>query len=110
MGVASAPVTDWKYYDTVYTERFMGTPQDNEEGYEAGSVFKRVHGLQGKPLLLAHGTGDDNVHFQNSVMLINSLIADSNQDFDVAICAWRCLTTCCSYLPSQFATSRTCCC
>lgn len=57
VGVSSAPVTDWKYYDTIYTERFMGTPEDNPDGYDAGSVFARVHGLQGKPVLLAHGTG-----------------------------------------------------
>ena len=57
VGVSSAPVTDWKYYDTIYTERFMGTPEDNPDGYDAGSVFTRVHGLQDKPVLLAHGTG-----------------------------------------------------
>ena len=85
IGVSSAPVTDWKYYDTIYTERFMGMPEDNPTGYDSSSVFSHVNGLQGKPVLLAHGTGDDNVHFQNSVMLINALIADSNQDFDVAI-------------------------
>jgi len=85
VGVSSAPVTDWKYYDTIYTERYMGTPQDNAEGYRTGSVFQRVATLKEKKLLLAHGTGDDNVHFQNSVELINAMIADGNQDFDVAI-------------------------
>lgn len=85
LGIAGGGVYDWRMYDSIYTERYMGTPQDNAEGYRTGSVFQRVATLKEKKLLLAHGTGDDNVHFQNSVELINAMIADGNQDFDVAI-------------------------
>ncbi len=77
MGVSDAPVTDWKLYDTIYTERYMGRPQDNAEGYKNSSPVNQAAGLKGK-LMLAHGTGDDNVHFANSVALLNALI-DSGQ-------------------------------
>jgi dipeptidyl-peptidase-4 len=72
-GVAVAPVTDWRQYDTIYTERYMGTPQENPEGYRAGSPVTYAGQLQGK-LLLCHGTGDDNVHFANTTELIQKLI------------------------------------
>jgi len=72
LGVAGAPVTDWKLYDSVYTERYMGLPADNPAGYESSSVLKAAKNLSGK-LLLLHGTLDDNVHPQNSVMLIDAL-------------------------------------
>jgi len=65
-GVAVAPVTDWRLYDSTYTERYMGTPEENPEGYMGGSVLEAVAGLQ-DPLLIIHGTGDDNVHFQNTL-------------------------------------------
>lgn len=60
-----------RYYDTIYTERYMGTPADNHDGYDSGSVFDRIANLRQKRLLLVHGTGDDNVHFQNSVELVS---------------------------------------
>ncbi len=71
-GISVAPVTSWKLYDTIYTERFMRTPRENPEGYEAGSPLNHVDGLTGE-LLLVHGTHDDNVHFQNSVQLLTAL-------------------------------------
>jgi dipeptidyl-peptidase-4 len=72
-GVSDAPVTDWKLYDTIYTERYMGRPQDNPEGYKNSSPVNQAANLKGK-LMLVHGTGDDNVHFANSVELLNALI------------------------------------
>jgi dipeptidyl-peptidase 4 len=72
-GVSIAPVTDWHLYDTAYTERYMGRPQDNPEGYRNSSPVNHVGGLQGS-LLLAHSTGDDNVHFANTAELLNDLI------------------------------------
>jgi dipeptidyl-peptidase 4 len=72
-GVADAPVSDWKLYDTIYTERYMGRPQDNSDGYKNSSPVNQASQLKGK-LMLAHGTGDDNVHFANSTELINMLI------------------------------------
>ena len=65
-------MTDWSLYDSVYTERYMGLPADNKAGYEASSVVKAAANLSGR-LLLLHGTLDDNVHPQNSVMLIDAL-------------------------------------
>jgi dipeptidyl-peptidase-4 len=72
LGIAGAPVTDWRLYDSVYTERYMGLPKDNAAGYDASSVLKAAKDLHGR-LLLLHGTLDDNVHPQNSVMLIDAL-------------------------------------
>ncbi len=80
-GVAIAPVTDWRFYDTVYTERFMRTPQQNIEGYDNGSALKLAANMQGN-LLLIHGTADDNVHFQNSVEYARALIKE-NKHFDM---------------------------
>ncbi len=80
-GVAIAPVTDWRFYDTVYTERFMRTPQQNNEGYINGSALTLAGDLQGR-LLLIHGTADDNVHFQNSVEYSRALIKE-NKHFDM---------------------------
>ncbi|HLF46259.1 MAG TPA: DPP IV N-terminal domain-containing protein [Chitinophagaceae bacterium] len=71
-GVANASVTDWQFYDTHYTERYMDTPQENPEGYKATSVMTYADKLKGK-LRIVHGTSDDNVHMQNSMMLINKL-------------------------------------
>jgi dipeptidyl-peptidase-4 len=72
-GVAVAPVTDWRYYDTIYTERYMKRPQDNEEGYDKTSHAKRAADLHGR-LMMVHGTYDDNVHPQNSWSFTNELI------------------------------------
>jgi dipeptidyl-peptidase-4 len=77
--IAVAPVTHWKYYDTIYTERYNGLPQLNPEGYDAGSPLTHVAGMRGN-LLLVHGTGDDNVHYQNTEALINALV-DRNKQF-----------------------------
>lgn len=73
VGISSAPVTDWRLYDTIYTERYMDTPQDNPEGYDAGSVLKAASNFRGK-LLLIHGTMDNNVHMQNSIKMIEELV------------------------------------
>ncbi len=72
-GMSVAPVPDQRYYDTIYQERYMGTPQDNPEGYRRGSPITYAENLKGN-LLLVHGTGDDNVHYQGSEALINRLI------------------------------------
>jgi dipeptidyl-peptidase-4 len=78
-GVVVSPVTHWSLYDNVYTERFNGLPDQNRAGYDRGSPLTYVNGLRGN-LLLVHGSGDDNVHFQNSEMLINALVA-ANKPF-----------------------------
>lgn len=72
-GMSVAPVTNHRLYNSIYQERYMGLPQDNVEGYEKGSPVTFAHQLKGN-LLLVHGTGDDNVHYQNTEMLINELI------------------------------------
>lgn len=71
-GISVAPVSDWRLYDTIYTERFMWTPQDNPAGYAQSAVTTHVAGMTAR-LLLVYGTGDDNVHPQNSVQLANAL-------------------------------------
>ena len=73
-GVSNAPVTDWDGYDTCYTERFMGTPRDNPEGYRDSSVLTRADRLQGA-LLIIHGMLDENVHFRHTARLTTALIA-----------------------------------
>jgi dipeptidyl-peptidase-4 len=72
-GFAGAPVTDWRQYDTIYTERYMGTPQENPEGYRDSSPVNFASRLEGQ-LLIAHATGDDNVHFANTVEFAESLV------------------------------------
>lgn len=81
VGVASAPVTDWRNYDTIYTERYMRTPQENEEGYDLGSALPYAKNLKGK-LLLIHGSVDNNVHPGNTIQLIEELIKEGKQ-FDL---------------------------
>lgn len=83
MGVAVAPVTNWRFYDSAYTERFMRKPQDNADGYDTNSPLNNVAGLKGK-LLLVHGSSDDNVHFQNSMMLVDELVK-KNKQFEMQI-------------------------
>jgi dipeptidyl-peptidase-4 len=73
VGFAGGPVTDWRYYDSIYTERYLGLPQKNEKGYQDSSPVKYAAQLKGK-LLIAHGTGDDNVHYANTLSVINALI------------------------------------
>lgn len=79
--VAVAPVTHWKYYDNIYTERYNGLPQDNAAGYDKGSPLSYVDQMRGR-LLLVHGSGDDNVHYQNSEALVNALVR-ANKPFDM---------------------------
>lgn len=76
--IAVAPVTSWRFYDTIYTERFMQTPQMNPEGYEKGAPLTYAGQIKGD-YLLVHGTGDDNVHFQNAVEMVDALV---QQDVD----------------------------
>lgn len=77
-GIAVAAVTDWNYYDTIYGERFMRTPQENADGYRKSSAFTRVDNLHGS-LLLVHGTADDNVHFQNCTEFSEQLVQHNKQ-------------------------------
>jgi dipeptidyl-peptidase-4 len=83
MGIAVAPVTNWRYYDNIYTERFMRTPKENEKGYDENSPINHVQELKGKYLLI-HGSGDDNVHYQNTMEMINALVR-ANKQFDLFI-------------------------
>ncbi len=83
VGVSVAPVPDQKLYDTIYQERYMGVPQENEAGYKVGSAINFAEGLQGK-LLIVHGSGDDNVHAQGTEKLINRLI-ELGKPFDSMI-------------------------
>lgn len=83
MAVSVAPVTHWKYYDTIYTERYMGLPQDNAAGYDKGSPLTYAKNLKGR-LLMVHGSGDDNVHFQNTEMMVNALVA-ANRPFSLMV-------------------------
>ena len=78
LGISGAPVTSWRYYDNIYTERFLQRPNDNPLGYDNNSPMTYAHMLQGK-FLLIHGTGDDNVHFQNSVALEDALVRAGKQ-------------------------------
>ncbi|MGA9980248.1 MAG: S9 family peptidase [Candidatus Sulfotelmatobacter sp.] len=73
VGMAVSPVADQRLYDSIYQERYMGLPEDNAEGYKAGSPINFAEGLQGK-LLLVHGSGDDNVHYQGTELLVNRLV------------------------------------
>ncbi|ELY2017559.1 S9 family peptidase [Flavobacterium psychrophilum] len=81
--IAVAPVTSWRYYDSIYTERYMQTPQENASGYDNNSPINHVNKLKGN-FLLIHGTADDNVHVQNSMKMIEALI-QANKQFDWAI-------------------------
>ncbi len=83
VGIAVAPPTDWRYYDTVYTERFMRTPQENEKGYAVTSPLRRVNEMQGK-LLLIHGSADDNVHFTQTMQYAEALV-QANKQFDMHV-------------------------
>ena len=83
MAIAVAPVTNWRFYDSIYTERYMQTPQENASGYDMNSPINFVDKLKGN-FLLVHGTADDNVHFQNSMQMIEALV-QANKQFDWAI-------------------------
>ena len=80
---ASSPVTAWNHYDTIYTERYMWIPQENKEGYEAGSAMKYARDLKGR-LLIYYGTADNNVHPSNSMQLIDALMK-AGKSFDVQV-------------------------
>ena len=82
MAIAVAPVTSWRFYDSIYTERYMQTPQENASGYDNNSPLSHVDKLKGK-FLLVHGSADDNVHVQNTMRLIEALV-QANKQFD-----WR---------------------
>ena len=82
-GVAQYSVTDWRLYDTVYTERYMNTPDENPKGYEFGSVITHADKYKGN-LLVTHGTMDDNVHMQNTIQLIDKL-EDLDKDFELML-------------------------
>ena len=83
VGVSVAPVPDQRLYDTIYQERYMGLPAENEKGYRAGSPIHFAEGLRGK-LLIIHGTGDDNVHYQGTERLVNRLI-ELKKPFDMMV-------------------------
>ena len=80
MAIAVAPVTNWRFYDTIYTERFMRTPQENPTGYDDNSPLNYAHLLKGKYLLI-HGSGDDNVHVQNTMRMVEALV-QANKQFE----------------------------
>lgn len=81
--IAVAPVTNWRFYDTVYTERYMTTPQENPSGYDDNSPINHVEKLKGNYLLI-HGTADDNVHVQNTMRMVEALV-QANKQFEWAI-------------------------
>jgi dipeptidyl-peptidase-4 len=81
--IAVAPVTNWRFYDSIYTERYMQTPQENEDGYDDNSPINHVEKLKGK-YLLVHGMADDNVHLQNTSEMISALV-DADKQFDLFV-------------------------
>lgn len=81
--IAVAPVTNWRYYDNIYTERFMRTPQENPSGYDNNSPVNHVDKLRGN-YMLVHGSGDDNVHLQHSMVMIDALVK-ANKQFDLMV-------------------------
>ena len=83
MAIAVAPVTNWRYYDNIYTERFMRTPQENADGYDRNSPINYVDNMKGKYLLI-HGSADDNVHFQNTMDMTSALVK-ANKQFDLFV-------------------------
>ena len=84
-GMAVAPVTDWRFYDSVYTERYMGTLEDNKEGYQSTAITNITGFSQAKRFLIMHGTGDDNVHFQNTLSLVDQLNLASIENYDMHV-------------------------
>ncbi|RKP32560.1 hypothetical protein METBISCDRAFT_29468 [Metschnikowia bicuspidata] len=84
-GVSVAPVTQWKLYDSIYTERYLRTPQDNPEGYKTASITNAESFKDVKRFLMMHGSGDDNVHFQNSLRLIDEFNLHSVENFDFMV-------------------------
>ncbi|KAJ0005718.1 hypothetical protein NQD34_015612, partial [Periophthalmus magnuspinnatus] len=80
-GISVAPVAEWEYYDAVYTERYMGTPSDNPDGYRNGSVITRAKNFKNVDFLLIHGTADDNVHFQQAAQISKALV-NEQVDFE----------------------------
>lgn len=82
-GIAVAPVTNWRFYDTIYTERYMRTPQENPSGYDDNSPINHVEKLKGK-FLLVHGSADDNVHYQNTLVFAEKLV-QANKPFEMQI-------------------------
>ena len=78
LAIAVAPVTSWRFYDTIYTERFMGLPKNNSEGYDSNSPLNFAHLLEGDYLLI-HGSADDNVHLQNTMRMVEELIQEDKQ-------------------------------
>jgi len=82
-GIAVAPVTNWRYYDTIYTERYNGLPQENEAGYDQNSPINHTNKMDGN-LLLVHGSADDNVHYQNTMDYVSKLVA-SNKQFEMMV-------------------------
>lgn len=83
MAIAVAPVTNWRFYDSIYTERYMDTPQNNSTGYDDNSPINHVDKMRGK-YLLVHGSADDNVHVQNTMRMISALV-DADKQFDLFI-------------------------
>ena len=83
LAIAVAPVTNWRYYDNIYTERYMQTPQENASGYDNNSPINHVEKLKGHYLLI-HGSADDNVHVQNTMEMISALVK-ANKQFDLFI-------------------------
>ncbi len=82
-GIAYAPVTDWRLYDSAYTERYMDTPEDNPEGYDEGAPLAFADQLEGS-LLIVHGLRDNNVHLQNTMQMVAAL-AGADKDFELMI-------------------------
>jgi dipeptidyl-peptidase-4 len=82
-GVSVSPVTDWRNYDSTYTERYMGLPKNNSDQYDRASVVKSAALLSGR-LLLVHGTSDDNVHLQNSIQFTNAMV-NAGRPFDLQL-------------------------
>ena len=82
-GMAVAPVTDWRYYDDIYTERYMRTPKENPDGYKEGNVINYVESLKNK-FLIVHGSADDNVHFQNTMDFVDAMIT-ANKYYEMLV-------------------------
>jgi len=83
VGISASPVTDFRLYDSAYTERYLGLPKDNAAAYDATNLMKMAGNLRGK-LYLVHALMDENVHFQNSASLIDAFVA-ANKDFDLLV-------------------------